>query len=477
MHGKNVSLLATGALVIGALAFATALTLTARSAAHWATPDLWVYRHAGLTALNSGQLYAASFGKAEFSYPPFAALLFEPMAISFTQVKWIMTVLSMLALAVSAWAALGAAGLRAPAPAASRAVRTGAALAVAVAALWLEPVMSTLGWGQIDLVLMALVLADMCMREDRWWHGAGVGVAAGIKLTPLIFVPYLLLTRRFRAALVALIAFGLTIAVSFIVLPGQAGQFWLTGRFVNQQPVDGNNPAMLPNQSLAGMLARVAGGVPGNGGFPWLVAVGTTGVVGLLLATLAHRQGFTLLGVATCALTGLLVSPVSWDHHWVWVLPLLVAAVALVRERMISGRGPVAGPVCLAVLGAPFLDYPDFSDFPASHDPRLNGLLFRYGHSPDRWHGMLLLIGNLYVLAGLGMLCAIALIIAESGTPTAGYPGRWSSMTASTDGSSGSVLGRNRATTDPSGASRNFSKFHWMSPASPSASGNSVSSW
>jgi alpha-1,2-mannosyltransferase len=470
VHAKNVILAVN---VIAVAVFVTVLTLAARSAGHWATPDLWVYRHAGLTALKSGQLYAASFGKAKFTYPPFAALLFETMAMSFTQVKRLMTVLSVLALAVSAWAALGAAGLRA------RAARTGAALALAVAALWLEPVMSVLGWGQIDLALMALVLADMCMRDDHWWQGAGVGVAAGIKLTPLIFIPYLLLTRRFRAACVAVAAFAATIGVSFIAMPSQVGQFWLTGRFMNQQPVDGNNPATLPNQSLAGMLARFAGDAAGASGFEWLVVAATTGVVGLLLATLAHRQGLTLLGTATCAITGLLISPVSWDHHWVWVLPLLVAAMALVRERLVRGRGPVVGPVCLAAIGGLFLDYPDFSDFPATHAPRLNGLLFLLGHSPDRWHGLLLVIGNLYVLAGVGMLCAIAVTIAESGprSPAGDYRGRWSSMTSSTAGSSGTVLGRNRATTDPSGARTNFSKFHWMSPASPSASGNAVSSW
>jgi alpha-1,2-mannosyltransferase len=347
---------------------------------------------------------------------------------------------------------------------ASVVTRAGGALVVAVAALWLEPVMATLGWGQIDLVLMALVLADMCMRDDRWWKGAGVGVAAGMKLTPLIFIPYLVLTRRFRAAMVATAAFGFTVAVSFIVLPESAKAFWLGGRFLDEEPVT-NSPAMLPNQSLAGMLARLAGGSPGpTGTRAWLIAAVVTGIAGLLLAAMAHRRGYQLIGTVTCAVTGLLVSPVSWDHHWVWVLPLLIASAALLRERLVSRRGAVTEAAILVLLGLLFFGFPRY--FPARKVPHFTGLLY----IPGQWHGVYLLTGNAYVLAGVGVLLAVAVLLARD------YPARFSSMTASTAGSSGVVIGRNRAATVPSGRRTNFSKFHWMSPASPSASGTAVSS-
>ena len=94
--------------------------------------------------------------------------------------------------------------------------RLGATLGLGAVALWLEPVRQTLSFGQVNLLLMLLIVADLCLPDSRWWKGVGVGLAAGFKLTPLIFIPYLLLTRRFRAAAVAPAIFALTIAVSVV---------------------------------------------------------------------------------------------------------------------------------------------------------------------------------------------------------------------------------------------------------------------
>ena len=325
-------------LALGAALFGISLVALARDVSHWGTPDLMIYRHAGLTALRGGDLYGPAFGGGRFTYPPFSALVFTAVTEPQTGARWIMTGASVVALAATGWVAASVAGMGA-----RPAARAGAALVIAWAALWADPVMSTFTWGQVDLILLAVTLADLCGRDDRWWKGAGVGLAAGMKLTPAIFIPYLLLTRRYRAACTATAAFGLTVAVSFAVLPTAARQYWLGGLFLRRQRV--GYPDALPDQSLDGILTRLAD--PGHGSvwFAWLVAAGIVGVAGLMLAVVAHNRGLGLLGIVTCAVTGLLISPISWDHHWVWIVLLPVAAMAVARERGALLR--TLGAVCL----------------------------------------------------------------------------------------------------------------------------------
>jgi alpha-1,2-mannosyltransferase len=267
-----------------------------------------------------------------------------------------------------------------------------------------------------------VTLADLCVREDRWWKGAGVGLAAGIKLTPAIFIPYLLLTRRYRVALTATAAFGLTIAVSFAVLRAQARQYWLGELFLRQQRV--GHPDALPDQSLDGMLTRLAD--PGHGSvwYAWLVAAAIVGTCGMLLAMMAYNRGFGLLGIVTCAVTGLLISPISWDHHWVWIVPLPLAALAAVREHgawlRTTWTPGTFGAICLVALSALFLDYPIFSGAEVSTHGALDGLIWGTDPNAGHWHGLQLISGNLYVLAGLAILCSVALVI--SSYPTSRSP-------------------------------------------------------
>lgn len=161
--------------------------------------DLRVYRWAGLVARRGGPLFAVRYRNwLSFTYPPAAAVVFELLpALPSLAVKRIMVTSSVLALAGCAWLACGAAGVRG---ARTRAARTAAALAVTDVALWSDPVQHTIGFGQVNLFLMLVVLADLLAPGERWWRGAGAGLATGLKLTPGIFIAYLLVTRRFRAA-------------------------------------------------------------------------------------------------------------------------------------------------------------------------------------------------------------------------------------------------------------------------------------
>ena len=229
--------------------------------------------------------------------------------------------------------------------------------------------------------LAALIGADLLRREDgAWWQGAGTGLAAGIKLTPLIFVAYLALTGRLRAAAVAAGTFAVTVAAGFGGLPGSSRTFWLGGVFYDQRRV--GDPANPSDQSLAGAVARLAG----TGDPPriwWLVAVLAAGLAGLAVAVWAHRRGYRLAGFGCCAVTGLLVSPFSWTHHWVWVIPLLVWLTVTAWRRRSAARWAVAAGAAAVFSGIVPLPWP--------------------GHPADLGR---MAAGDLYVLAGLAVLAA-----------------------------------------------------------------------
>jgi len=454
-RGGGRMLLAGGALFVIAVGAYLAMA-AGRPADFWVMNDLKIYRLAGLVARHSGPLYQVRFLRQGlgFTYPPFAAAVFDALAVGpIAVLKVLITAASLLSLVAAAWLSWGAAGVRAPA------ARAGAALAVAGIALWTDPVQQTLGFGQVNLILMVIVLADLCQRDDLWWKGAGTGLAAGFKLTPAIFIVYLLITRRFRAALVCAAAFGLSVAAGFAVLPGASRQYWLDGLFLNFERPGGTS--YVSNQSLRGVISRLYGG-PAAGRPAWLAATFVVAAAGLLVAAWAHRRGQELTGIVACAITGLLVSPVSWDHHWVWIVPALVAVLAAARRHgaglggrppntprsaSLGGRPPntprsasLGGrppntPRSAALGGRPpntprgsflawagaialtgvFLTYPVTANRAAPVMPE--GLIWTVpagGIHEFRWHGAQLLTGNLYAIAGIAILCALALVLART---------------------------------------------------------------
>jgi alpha-1,2-mannosyltransferase len=391
----TVWLPALGVAMFAASVAALAALDAALPAERWNMFDLQVYRWAGLVIRRSGDLYGSHFPThhLSFTYPPMAALIFavlsaEPMSY----LKWLVTVASIACLAAALWLTLGALGYQ------RSAGRLAAALAATGIALWLQPTQDTLVFGQVNLILMLIILADLCLPDTAWFKGIGVGLAAGFKLTPLIFVPYLVLTRRFRAAGVALATFTLTIVGSLILLPGQAARFWFGGVSLNSNRA-GNN-AYVGNQSLHGALERLLGGQTVAQPY-WLACSVLAGAAGLLLAARAARRGDEITGVLICALTGLLVSPISWSHHWVWAAPALLVAA----DRAHRGRWPRgwrwAAWCGVAALAAPFCTLPEVL-VPASV---VQG---KGANGPE------LVIGDLYVITGLAALFVVGLVLASS---------------------------------------------------------------
>jgi alpha-1,2-mannosyltransferase len=347
----------------------------------------------------------------QFTYTPFAALLFALITtVKFRVLLDVLAGLSAAAVAVTVWIAFRELGWQGTA-------RLGATLLVTGIAFWTEPVQRTLYLGQIELLLMALVVWDLCQPDRRWWKGAATGVAAGIKLVPLFFIAYLLVTRRFRLAAVALAGFAATVIVGFAALPHESGQWWWHGYFL-QAGRTGFVGTML-NQSLRGLITRLIGSVAGAGGL-WLAIAILTGILGLAAAALLHHAGRTFAGLMVCALTALLVSPISWDHHWVWIAPGLAVLVDAVAR---AGRG-WARAGWLAVTAAVLAGYGAWPRFwPGGGAGLLQGGLIWYApistfSSGDNrlyveyhYRGLQELAGNLYVIVGCALF-VLALAVA-----------------------------------------------------------------
>jgi alpha-1,2-mannosyltransferase len=416
-------------LIAGAILFAVTIAgYCAFIATHpqdsWLSPvDLNVYRMGGQVVAHirppynpamAAPLYDWPGFGLKFTYTPFAALVFTIFVLpSWGLLPELWLGVNITALLAVIWLTLGGLGYRASL------ARLGGTLALAAVLFWTEPVQRTMYLGQVELVLMVLIIWDLCQPERRRWQGVGIGIAAGIKLVPLIFIPFLLLTRRYRQAAVAAGTFVATVIIGFAVLPADSRAWWLDGLLFQSGRT--GFTGWEGNQSLQGLITRLSGSIAA--GQPiWMVAVAAVLAGGIACAVAFARAGHWLIGVLICALTGLLASPISWDHHWVWIVPgvtVLVCYGLRCRGRLRSVwffaavlTGALFGAWPGVLWGQP-LDLGGFSEgliwWPPNTDP---GTFQRLGDRPwyaeYHWHGFQLLVGNLYVLTGLAMLLVVA---------------------------------------------------------------------
>jgi alpha-1,2-mannosyltransferase len=315
-------------------------------------------------------------------------------------------------LAATVWIALRELGWR------SLPARAGATLLVTGLAFWTEPVQRALYLGQVELVMMAVIVWDMCQPDRRRWKGAALGVTAGVKLVPLLFIAYLLVTRRFRQAFVACAAFGATVVIGFAALPRPSVTWWLKLNFLEAGRTGFVGDQQ--NQSLRGIVTRVAGSVAA-GQLPWLAVAIVVALAGLAAAVVLCNSGRPygpFAGLLTCSLTALLVSPISWDHHWVWIAPAVALFLSLgvgASRAARAGWLGLAGLV-LAIFGA----WPDFWRPTASllQGGLINyapAAVFAHGDNPAypeyHWNGLQSLAGNLYLLGGFALF-VVALVAA-----------------------------------------------------------------
>ncbi|MGW1993259.1 glycosyltransferase 87 family protein [Embleya sp. NPDC001921] len=390
------------ALAVAACSLTAYLLLgTFGSADMWWLGDLKVYRQGGVDVFaGHGELYTVRPGRLPFTYTPWAGLTFTPLAwLPWGAVEVLGVVGNLALLGTATWLAWGILGLRGD-------DRVRASALSAAALLWTEPVQENLRFGQINLLLLVLVLADFARPRGARFTGVGVGLAAGLKLTPAIFIPYLLLTGRVREGLTALGVFVATFAAAFAVLPRECADYW-GGLFLDDTRI---GLAQFPgNQSVHGAVTRQFG-AQSPPGWLWPLLAVLVAAVGMTLAVAAARRRAALAGMGFCALTALLVSPISWTHHWVWALPLVIVLADRVRR---TRSRPAWG--ALAAVFAVAAAYP-------MERARVSGVLpsgivwtvpFGDGAELDL-HGWQLIVGNAYVLvAAAGLIAAAWALVAD----------------------------------------------------------------
>ncbi|WP_415950296.1 glycosyltransferase 87 family protein [Streptomyces sp. KLOTTS4A1] len=380
--------------------------------------DVMVYRAEGLTVRNGGDLYAmqATVAKLPTTYPPFAALLFTPLTLlGIPEMRTFATGFNLLLVLALAYLALRLTGVE------ERVKRLAPALFVAAALVWCEPVWTTLRYGQINLLLAVLVLWDLTRRADHRWAGVGIGLAAAIKLTPALFAVMLALAgiatavRRIRAgrpwwnshlrrAVTAAATFLVVTLASAVVLPYDSKRFWTEVVFSADRPGQIEDTA---NQSLRGVLARLLHTT--DPGLWWVGAAAVVAVCGLALAVRSLLLGRTAWAVTACAVTALLISPVSWSHHWVWAVPVLMLLAAEVRRR--GGRALRAGTGAVAAVFFSYsLWWVPHAGTSTTVRPELDQNVLE------------LLLSAGYVLAGLGFLAYVALSAGSAATTDADGP-------------------------------------------------------
>ncbi len=313
--------------------------------------DLHVYLGGADTLNRPGTLYDYVYADQTpdfplpFTYPPFAAVVFYPLTfLPFWVVAlgWQLGIMAALYGVVRlSQRLLGVIG----------GIRT--AMLWTAVAIWLEPLRSTFDYGQINVLLVLMIL--LAVYSNRWWlSGLLVGLAAGVKLTPAVAGLYFLGMRRWAAAACSVVVFAATVALSWLVVRDQATYYFteLLGDARRVGPIGTSF-----NQSWRGGISRIVGHDAGYGA-PVLAALAVTAVLAWLawraLASDSDRQDRLGL-LLVVQLFGLLLSPISWTHHWVWLLPLMIWLLQGPYRYLLEARLLGWGWLALTLIGVPWL--------------------------------------------------------------------------------------------------------------------------
>ena len=308
--------------------------------------DLHVYVGGAAALDHPGTLYAYAYADQTpdfplpFTYPPFAAIVFYPLHLlpfGLVALLWqVATIGALYGVVRVSQRLIGDCERR-------------AGLAWTAVAIWVEPLRSNFDYGQINVLLVLAAL--WAVYTTRWWlSGLLVGVAAGLKLTPAVTGLYFLGARRWGAAACSLVVFLATVGLSLLVVGDQA-RYYFTDLMVDAHRV--GPIATSFNQSWRGAISRILGHDAGFGPLV-LAAIAVTAV----LAILAWRalDGSDRLGkLLVVQLFGLLLSPISWTHHWVWLVPLMIWLLHGPLRGHVGARILGWGWLALTIVGVPWL--------------------------------------------------------------------------------------------------------------------------
>jgi alpha-1,2-mannosyltransferase len=352
--GVPAAVLVGGALVLIAGGVLGAMWMLHPLIRKWDLGDLAVYRAAGNAVRHRQSVFGAYVHDQlrtplPFIYPPVAAVLAVPATVlGETQANLSWTALTIVILGAVVWVCF--------APFLRRFGRAAPIAFVLVLASMcaLSPVEDHLRFGQVGILLMACCIFDCFIEQPKWPRGVLVGFATAIKLVPGIFIPYLWFTGRKRAAGVAVATFAVLTVIGGVVAPGDSWDFFHSRMFTPTSPV------FFTNQSIEGVLQRA---LPGAWRVLWIVAIVLVLVYGLRAAVEASSAGDELRGIVITGLVGVLVSPISWIHHLVWVVP----AIAVILG---TGRDPKRVAIAFLVAAIFVARLPYFG-----HDELKTGLL------------------------------------------------------------------------------------------------------
>ena len=363
-------------IVVGAAASAIALLLGWAFGPDFDFFDLRIYYKAVSYWLDGHDIY--DYWQSDpvnvrlgYTYPPVAAVLMAPMATLPVEVAaWTTAAATALAGFTCVWICLRAAQPRVPA----NAWQLSWAGLITIVAFQSQPLVQTLAYGQVNVYLALLVLVDafVLMPRRSKWTGVGVGLAMAIKLTPGIFLLYFLVNKRWRAMITAAITAAAVTLLAACVAPTETWRYF-TDLIFSSNRVGFLDDTM--NQSINGLLARAsATGEPSR--LLWVGLSAVVLVVGVVRARHAVKAGDQLFAVTMIGFVGLLVSPASWIHHAVWVVPALVLLICWLVDAAERGDAPVwrmAGAVFL-LAGAAFAWIMDSRQLLDIQDQEAHGL-------------------------------------------------------------------------------------------------------
>lgn len=292
--------------------------------------DLDVYIRGAAAVIRHGSLYGVTVQGQPFTYTPFAALLFVPLELlGNVGARSVLTVVSIACYVLVVLVC-------------SRRLRMSFASAglVALAGLTFEPFARNILLGQINIVLVSLVVVD-CLVVPARYRGMLIGIAAGIKLVPGAFILFLVLKREWGAAVRCVAAFAVTVGLGAVVAPRDSWQFW-SGGFINLSRFGEDAVIRGDNQSLTGAIMRLTRDLSPPPILTLVLSVAAL-AVGLAAAKRQVDLGNDVAGLVCIAFASLLASPISWTHHWIWAV---IALLVLVQARR---------HVAAAVLGAIFV--------------------------------------------------------------------------------------------------------------------------
>lgn len=316
--------------------------------------DLDVYRVGGQVFRDGGDLYGelpqlAQGAHLPFTYPPLSAQIFSlltlvPLAVAST----LITLATIAVLAHVVQLVLTRTCERPPRE------LWWLTAAVMVVALWFGPVRETIGFGQVNVFLMALVLIDVIRGRGRWWGGTLTGLAMAIKLTPAVFLLYFVLRRDWRGLATAVVSALAFTGLGHLLAPADSARYWT---FAIRDPERIGGLAYSSNQSVNGVVYRL-GLDETTASVAWFVVSAAIGLGIAWVAWRLLRSGHEVAAAVAVGHVALFCSPVSWGHHWVWAVPAVVLTLVWADRagrHGDDGRGwlALAGSGAVIFLGTP----------------------------------------------------------------------------------------------------------------------------